>query len=169
MASGLQRMLAELEGSASIALDTSACVYYLSGDRQRAHLTEAIIERAALGAWEVKLPAIVELELLTGVFMAQRREMEGKVVRFIDATPGVSVIEAPRALMRLGARTRAHTGLRTPDALVVSAAMLDRCPVLVGNDRRMKAINRLSDVTLFADRRQQARFPRFVWMNDYVD
>jgi hypothetical protein len=90
-------------------------------------------------------------------------------MRFINATPGVSVLELTRPLMQLAARTRALTKLRTPDALVVSAAMLHRCPVLVGNNRKMKAINSLRTATFGGGTLRAARFPRFVYLNDCVD
>jgi predicted nucleic acid-binding protein len=42
--------------------------------------------------------------------------------------------------LRAAARLRAATGMRTPDALQVTAALAMRCRTLVTNDRRLPGV-----------------------------
>jgi predicted nucleic acid-binding protein len=53
---------------------------------------------------------------------------------------GIHMVDLDRALLRAGAQLRALTGMRTPDALQVAAALRTRSSAFLTNDRRLPRV-----------------------------
>jgi len=51
--------------------------------------------------------------------------------------------ELDRAVLRAAAQLRAVTSVRTPDALQLAAALVERCTAFVTNDRKLPALHGL--------------------------
>ncbi|MEX2246839.1 MAG: PIN domain-containing protein [Dehalococcoidia bacterium] len=153
-------------GFRRIALDSSACVYYLRGEPLRGRLVAGLIERALDSLLAIHVPAIVQLELLVRPYRSGNPEELARVRSFTERQPGVRTAPISKDVLFGAAQVRALTSLKVPDALVVSSAAVGRCDGIVGNDTRFAALNRFE--TLHLSAMGELRLPRYIHLDDYV-
>jgi predicted nucleic acid-binding protein len=60
--------------------------------------------------------------------------------QLLTRSRGILVIDLSRDQLRAAAQLRATTGMKTPDALQLAAALTTGCTAFVTNDRRMPNI-----------------------------
>lgn len=123
----------------AVALDASVLIGFLDpGDALHGPCTEAVRLHAQD---ELVLPASAYAELLVGPSRAGRR-----AVARVDAAIGelgIAVVPLDRETAREAARLRSrHAALRLPDALVLAAAEVSGCEVLLAGDARWAKVSR---------------------------
>ena len=133
----------ELAGLRRVAFDANALIYYLDGRDPYRGQVAAVLRMIEEGRAVGFLSTVVEMELMVMPLRTRNTEAVERVEALLRLTPNLFVRPVARAEARAAASVRAATGLRAPDAIIAASAALDRCDVIIGNDR---SFARRSDV-----------------------
>jgi predicted nucleic acid-binding protein len=95
----------------------------------------------------------------------REREM---IVDLTERATGVETTELTRTVMFLAAEIRAHTRLKTPDAIVVASAAANGCEAIVGNDKRFRDLEGLRSARFLAAGSRPIAMPDYLHLDDFV-
>jgi predicted nucleic acid-binding protein len=140
-------LIADL-GAGPIALDTAIFIYFIEGSARFAPLLRALFRAADAGERELVTSSLTLLEVLVVPYRAGNEPLADRYEALLTRSRGVRVIDMTRGLLRAAARLRAATGVRTPDAIQLAAALLAGCGTFLTNDRRLPPIPGLRTVQL---------------------
>jgi len=129
-----------LGASRRVAIDTSACLFYLQRASHRFGLMYEVMRRAVSGGLLVEVPGIVRLELLVMPYQTGDLALMRTVRRLTEELPGVSTSDISTEVLFASAAIRAHTRLKLPDAMVVGAAAVGGCDAVIGNDAAFRRV-----------------------------
>lgn len=119
---------------ASVCIDTSVLLAYLTGAEAISGLAEELVDRClATGRNPGSISAVSATELLVRPYRAGPSAVstvEGFLRHFSD----LRVVPIDYAVANEAARIRAATALSTPDALIVASHVVDGSDVLITND-----------------------------------
>jgi predicted nucleic acid-binding protein len=126
---------AAIPAGATVVLDTSAVLAYLSGSEPASEPAAAVIDgRVAVGRNPAVVSTITVTELLVRPVRA-RSEMAVRVVEdFLGHFANVRLEPVSIDVARAAARIRASTAAATPDALILATAVAASAAIVVGND-----------------------------------
>ena len=166
--SGQQAFRALIAASRRVCLDTNACIYFLGdGEPDLAALVEIALEGGENGRSPC-IPGIVYLELLVHPYRLGGSQ-RGIIEEFVIEASG----EAPQPIsveeLELAAQIRAITGMKPPDALVVAAAAVHGCDLLIGNDKDFNRLERAGELEVARRGMPPLRLPRFVRLDEYTE
>ena len=137
-----------------VLLDTMVFSYQLANHARYAPLTNAVLEAVESGEVRGLTTTVTLAKILTVPAKAgSTRAMQDYKI-YLTQFPNLTVIPLDNALARKTALVRAETGLRTPDAVQVTAARLAGAGAIVTNDRRWT---------------RQVHDPQLLILDDYVD
>ena len=103
-------------------------------------LVEPFFEEVAAGTREIVTSALTLLELLVVPYRAGNADLAQRYEELLTNSRGIAVIDLSRDQLRIAAQLRAATGVKTPDALQLAAALGAGCTTFVTNDRRIPEI-----------------------------
>ena len=126
---------AAIPAGATILLDTSAVLAYLSGaELASAAATSVIDGLVATG----RNPAVVSAITVTEALVRPMRATSSTAIRLVDdfllRFPHLRIDPVTIAVAREAARIRATTAARTPEALILATAALAPAPIVVCSD-----------------------------------
>ena len=90
------------------------------------------------------------LELLVVPYRSGNRRLAAQYEAVLTQGNGIRMVDISLDHLRIAAELRAAARIKTPDALQLAAAVDERCPVFLTNDRRVPDIAGLRVVTLAA-------------------
>ena len=128
-------------GSGRTAIDTSLFIYFMEEDRRFLPLIEPLFVEADAGARELVTFALTLLEVLVVPYRAGDRSLADRYEQLLTRSRGMRVFDLSRNQLRYAAQLRAATGVKTPDALQLAAAIASGCSAFVTNDRRIPRIS----------------------------
>jgi len=131
--------MADLEPG-PVAVDTATFVYFIEEDPR--YLPQVLPLFTAANEGEVALvtSALTLLEVLVVPYRARNRLLAERYERVMTRSRGLRLIELTHDQLRAAAQLRAAIGVKTPDALQLSAALSAGCRSFVTNDRRLPTI-----------------------------
>jgi predicted nucleic acid-binding protein len=132
-------LIAEI-GEGPAALDTAAFIYWIEESPSYFDAIAPVFHAADRGALEIVTSALKLLEVLVVPYRAGNVALAERYLALLTRSRGVRLVDLDRDQLRAAAQLRALHGLRTPDALQLSAALSARCPVFVTNDRRLPVV-----------------------------
>jgi predicted nucleic acid-binding protein len=140
---------------ASLLVDTSVALAYLAGSEPTSPLAVQVFDAfVATGRNPASLSMVTVEQILVRPFrsgVSAVATAEGFLRHFAD----IRLIEVSYDIAREGARIRAATRLRTPDALILATALITEIDMLVTNDRAWRgaaqAIEPRLAITLLTD------------------
>ena len=88
------------------------------------------------------------LEVLVVPYRAGHRQLAEQYEALLTRSRGVRLVDVSREQLRAAAQLRAATGVKTPDALQIAAALTTGCSTLVTNDRRLPEVPGLRVIQL---------------------
>jgi predicted nucleic acid-binding protein len=122
---------------ASLLVDSSVVLAYLAGGESSSERAEELFDSMiATGRNPASISAVTVQEILVRPFQrgaAAIATAEG----FLGHFTGLSVVDVGYDVAREGARIRAISGLRTPDALILASASIGRVDIFVTDDERL--------------------------------
>lgn len=127
-------------GDGPVAVDTAPFIYFLEEHpRYRPTVGEffAAVDR---GDRRIVTSSLTLLELLVVPYRTDNRALAERYEALLTHSRGVRLAPITPPILRVAARLRATTGLKTPDALQLAAAMTNGCATFVTNDRRIPTI-----------------------------
>lgn len=124
-------------GDGPVAVDTAIFIYFIEEHpRFLAHTLPLFVD-ADQGRRTLVTSAVTLLEVLVIPYRAGDRELADRYEQLLTRSRGVRVVDVTTDQLRAAAQLRALTGVKTPDALQMTAALAEGCKTLVTNDRRL--------------------------------
>ena len=128
-------------GDGPLAIDTVAFIYFIEEHPRFLPTLDPVF--AAID--EGRLPAVASsltlLEVLVVPYRAGDVPLAEQYEQILTRSRGLRLVEIDRAQLRAAAQLRAvHMGLRTPDAIQISAALSGGCSALLTNDRNLPEV-----------------------------
>ena len=90
------------------------------------------------------------LELLVVPHRSGNEQLAAQYEAVLTQGHGIRMVDISLEHLRIAARLRAAARVKTPDALQLAAALSERCPVFLTNDRRVPDVEGLRVVSLAA-------------------
>lgn len=123
-------------GAGPVGLDTQAFIYYIEENPRYLPLVEPVFRAMDSGQIEGVTSAITLVEVLVVPYRSGDAPLGERYESILTRGRGLRMFDLTRPLLRAAAQLRAGTGIKTPDALQVAAALSARCTALVTNDDR---------------------------------
>lgn len=143
-------LIAEL-GAGGIALDTAIFIYFIEENPQFLPEIAPLFREADQGKRELLTSALTLLEVLVVPSRAGNRLLAGRYEALLTRSRGIRLVDLSRDQLRAAAQLRAATGVKTPDALQLVAAIGGGCTTFLTSDRRLPPVPGLRVVTLAAE------------------
>lgn len=132
-------LIADL-GSGPVGVDTVAFIYLIEESSRFLSPVEALFKEAAAGRRSLVTSALTLLEVLVVPYRAGDIGLAERYEALLTRSRGLRMITLTADQLRAAAQLRAVTGVKTPDALQIAAALSAGCKTFVTNDRRIPAI-----------------------------
>ncbi len=124
-----------------LALDTVCFIYFIEEHRRFLPLLDPVFAAIDAGRLQAVTSSLSLLEVLVVPYRAGNIALAERYEEVLTRSHGLRAIDIDRAQLRAAAQLRArHAGLRTPDALQLSAALSGSCSALLTNDRAFPAL-----------------------------
>jgi predicted nucleic acid-binding protein len=128
-------------GNGPLALDTVVFIYFIEEHPRFLPVLDPVFAAIDKRRLRAVASSLTLLELLVVPYRAGNIPLAERYEQVLAHSRGLSLIDIDRTQLRVAAQLRAlHTGLRTPDAIQVSAALSGGCSVLLTNDRDLPAV-----------------------------
>jgi predicted nucleic acid-binding protein len=131
-----------------VGVDTAVFIYFIEEAPVWLPVVRPLFLAADAGQLTLVTSAVTLLEVLVVPYRANNHALAARYESLLTQSRGVQLIEVTRAQLRWAAQLRALTGVRTPDALQLTAAREAGCAAFVTNDRRLPAVPGLRIVQL---------------------
>lgn len=140
-------LIAEL-GAGSVALDTAIFIYFIEENPQFLPAIVPLFQEADHGERELITSALTLLEVLVVPYRAGNRLLADRYEALLTRSRGIRLVDLAHDQLRAAAQLRAATGVKTPDALQLVAAIGAGCTTFLTNDRRLPPVAGLRVVEL---------------------
>jgi predicted nucleic acid-binding protein len=140
-------------GGGAVAIDSAIVIYFIEEHPKFLPAILPLFRDADQGKRQLITSSITLLEVLVVPYRAGDRALADRYEALLTRSRGIQLVDATRDQLRAAAQLRAATGVRTPDALQLVAALGAGCTAFVTNDRRLPAISGLRIVQLEASSR----------------
>ena len=140
-------LIADL-GVGSVAVDTAIFIYVIEENPQFLPAILPLFQEADQGKRELVTSALTVLELLVVPYRAGNRLLAERYEALLTRSRGIRLVDLSHDQLRAAAQLRAATGVKTPDALQLVAAIGAGCTTFLTNDRRLPPVPGLRVVEL---------------------
>ena len=130
-------------GSGPVGVDTAAFIYFIEKEAPFLGPVEALFTEASAGRLQLVTSALTLLEVLVVPYRARDNSLAERYEALLTRSRGLHMLDLSPELLRAAAQLRVVTGIKTPDALQIAAALSAGCKAFVTNDRRIPAISGL--------------------------
>jgi predicted nucleic acid-binding protein len=127
-------------GRGAVAVDTAIFIYFIENQPRYMPLLDPLFEEVDRGQREIITSAVTLLEVLVVPYRAGDIRLADRYEIVLTRSRGVRIIDISRDQLRAAAQLRAATGMKTPDALQVAAALTAGCRAFLTNDRALPAV-----------------------------
>ena len=128
--------LIEDVGGGPVALDTAPFIYLLEEHPRYLPVVEPLFRTIDAGDLEAATSALTLLEVLVVPYREADLALAARYETILTRSRGLRLVDLSLPQLRASAQLRAATGMKTPDALQVTAALSSGCTALVTNDDR---------------------------------
>lgn len=140
-------LIAEL-GVGRVAVDTAIFIYFIEEHPQFLSAIVPLFQEADQGKRELITSALTLFEVLVVPYRAGNRLLAERYEALLTRSRGIRLVDLSQDQLRAAAQLRAATGVKTPDALQLVAAIGAGCTAFLTNDRRLPAVPGLLVVEL---------------------
>jgi predicted nucleic acid-binding protein len=127
-------------GQGPVGVDTAAFIYFIEAHPTYLPALRPLFAAADRETLTIVTSAVTLLEVLVVPYRAGNQPLAQRYEALLTRGRGVVLREIDRPLLRAAAQLRAVAGVRTPDALQLSATLAEGCTTFVTNDRRLPAL-----------------------------
>jgi uncharacterized protein len=135
-------------GPGRIGVDTAVFIYFIEAAPAWLPAITPLFRAADTGDRELVTSAVTLLEVLVVPYRANNEVLAARYEALLTRSRGIRLIDLTRDQLRRAARLRALTGVRTPDALQLTAAHDAGCTAFVTNNRRLPPVSGMRIVQL---------------------
>ena len=140
-------LIAEL-GAGRVALDTAIFIYFIEENARFLEAVLPLFQEADRGLRELVTSALTLMEVLVVPYRAGNRLLAERYEALLTRSRGIRLVDLSPDQLRAAAQLRAATGVKTPDALQLVAAISAGCTTFLTNDRRLPGVPGLRVVAL---------------------
>lgn len=146
-------LIADLGGGGSIAVDTAIFIYFIEEHPRFLPVILPLFQECDQGKRVLVTSVVTLLEVLVVPYRAGNRILAECYEGLLTRSRGVRMVELSRDEWRAAAQLRAKTGIKTPDALQLVAAIGAGCATFLTNDRRVPSLPglRIVEVGAYVD------------------
>lgn len=123
-----------------VAVDTSIFIYFIEAHPKFAPLVRPLFQETSDGRRELITSELSLLEVLVVPFRAGNYILADQYEKLLTQSRGIQMSQISRGVLRSAARLRGATGIKTPDALQLVAALESGCKTFLTNDRELPVI-----------------------------
>jgi|SRR5271165_332284 len=127
-------------GNAPVGVDTAIFIYFIEEHPKFLPLVAPLFRAVSEGRKELVTSALTLLEVLVVPYRSGDHLLAGRYEALLTQSRGLRVAEISREHLRAAAQLRATTGVKTPDALQLVAALASGCTAFLTNDRDLPTI-----------------------------
>jgi len=127
-------------GRGPVGVDTSIFIYFIEEHRQFLPLLQPLFQEVDDGRKAMVTSALTLLEVLVVPYRSGDHILAKRYEALLTQSRGVRIAEISRDHLRAAAQLRAATGVKTPDALQLVAALAAECAAFLTNDRHLPTI-----------------------------
>jgi predicted nucleic acid-binding protein len=131
-----------------VGIDAAIFIYLIEEHSEYLPTILPLFREADQGKRELVTSAVTLLEVLVVPHRAGNRVLADRYEALLTRSRGIRLVDLTRDQLRAAAQLRAATGVRTPDALQLVAAIGWGCSTFLTNDRRVPAIPGLRVIQL---------------------
>ena len=124
-----------------VCLDTSIFIYHLEDISPYNILTKIIVEKIAAGEIFCYISTLTVTELLTKPYKMKDMRKVSLFEEFIQSLPNTKIQDIDYKIAKNAAKIRANNNLRTPDAILLSTASINKSSCFITNDISLKNIH----------------------------
>jgi predicted nucleic acid-binding protein len=132
----------------SVAVDTALFIYFIEENPTFLPLILPLFREADQGKRDLVTSALTLLEVLVVPYRAGNRLLAERYEALLTRSRGIRLVELTREQLRAAAQLRAATGVKTPHALQLVAALGTGCKTFLTNDRRLPPVPSLRVIQL---------------------
>ena len=140
-------------GAGDIGVDTVSFIYFIEEHPKFLPAVLPLFREADEGKRSLVTSALTLMEVLVVPYRAGNRSLAQRYEALFTRGRGIRLIDLSHDQLRAAAQLRGATGVKTPDALQLVAAISTGCSTFLTNDRRLPAIPGLRIVELNSYRR----------------
>jgi len=130
-------------GRGPVGVDTSIFIYFIEEHPHYLRLLQPFFEEVDEGRKELVTSALTLLEVLVVPYRSGDHRLAERYEALLTQSRGLRVTEISRDQLRAAAQLRAATGVKTPDALQLVAALSAGCTAFLTNDRALPTLRGL--------------------------
>lgn len=139
-----------LAGHRLIALDTSVWIYHFEGSTAYGQAADSVLEAIAHGRIGAVASELVLLELLVAPLKKKAQDVADEIELTLLHFPHLQLTPVTRTVLVRAAEIRARYGMRTPDAIMLAAAIESGATLAVTNDSAWRKMDEI-EVLLLRD------------------
>lgn len=136
-----ERLVARLDASGKVALDTSPFIYHLEDVAPYSALTEALFAWITRPGRQAVTSTLTLLEVLVGPYRARDEARVNEFYARLTTFPHLAWIPLSLEIADRAAGLRAAHGLRVPDAVQLATARAAGATLFLTNDRRLPSFD----------------------------
>ena len=140
-------------GSGDIGVDTVSFIYFIEEHPRFLPIILPLFREADEGKRSLVTSSLTLMEVLVVPYRAGNRSLAQRYEALLTRGRGVRLIDLSHDQLRAAAQLRGATGVKTPDAVQLVAAISAGCSTFLTNDRRLPPIPGLRIVELNSYRR----------------
>ena len=130
-----------------VCLDTSIFIYHLEDISPYNILTKILVEKIAFGEIFCYISTLTVTELLTKPYKMKDIRKISLFEEFIQSLPNTKIQDIDYTIAKKAAKTRASNNLRTPDAILLATASINKSNCFITNDISLKNIS-VEDISI---------------------
>jgi len=127
-------------GRGPVGVDAAVFIYFIEEHPAFLPLVEPLFREADSGRRQLFTSALTLLEVLVVPYRSGDQLLARRYEAVLTRSRGIKVTDISRDHLRAAAQLRATTGVKTPDALQLVAALAARCGTFVTNDRALPTV-----------------------------
>jgi predicted nucleic acid-binding protein len=132
---GLKFLTEELRKKKKIMIDTNVVIYFLEGNEVLGSFSKEVFSIIEKGVVEGFISVITVAEVLVKPMKTSNNLLVNQIMNFLDTFPNLHVVDIEKSIAIEAAKIRGKTGLKMPDALIISSAKALGCAI-VGADNQ---------------------------------
>jgi predicted nucleic acid-binding protein len=127
-------------GRGAVAIDTAILIYFIEEEPRFLSHILPLFKEADAGDRVLVTSELSLLEVLVVPYRVGNRQLAERYEALLTRSRGIRMVPLTRDQLRAAAQLRAASGVKTPDALQIVAAIGAGCQTFVTNDRRLPQV-----------------------------
>ena len=131
----MRSIIEELIKKKKVMIDTNIVIYFLEGNEIFGNISKDVFSIVEKGKAKGFISVVTAAEILVKPMKLRTNLLIDRITRFLNTFPNLSLVDIDKTIAMEAAKIRSKTGLKMPDALIISSAIVTGC-AMVGADNQ---------------------------------